>query len=243
MSESPQLSVVVPVCNEAENVEPLAREIDAALNDRDYEMIFIDDGSTDDTAINLLRLKAQLPRLRVLRHSFRSGQSAAVASGVRAARAPWVATLDGDGQNDPADIPRLLAARDDVENRGVQLFMGNRKASRKDTAFRKLQSNIANGVRSGLLGDGTPDTGCGIKLFSREVFVELPRFDHMHRFLPALFMRHGARVVSVPVSHRPRTRGTSKYGMLNRLWVGIVDIAGVMWLRRRYKPGLLVRED
>jgi len=243
MSQSPELSVVVPVCNEAENVEPLAREIDAALNDRDYEMIFIDDGSTDDTAIILLRLKAQLPRLRVLRHSFRSGQSAAVASGVRAARAPWVATLDGDGQNDPADIPRLLAARDDVENRGVQLFMGNRKASRKDTAFRKLQSNIANGVRSGLLGDGTPDTGCGIKLFSREVFVELPRFDHMHRFLPALFMRHGARVVSVPVSHRPRTRGASKYGMLNRLWVGIVDIAGVMWLRRRYKPGLLVRED
>jgi dolichol-phosphate mannosyltransferase len=243
MSQSPELSVVVPVCNEAENVEPLAREIDAALNDRDYEMIFIDDGSTDDTAIILLRLKAQLPRLRVLRHSFRSGQSAAVASGVRAARAPWVATLDGDGQNDPADIPRLLAARDEVENRGVQLFMGNRKASRKDTAFRKLQSNIANGVRSGLLGDGTPDTGCGIKLFTREVFVELPRFDHMHRFLPALFMRHGARVVSVPVSHRPRTRGTSKYGMLNRLWVGIVDIAGVMWLRRRYKPGLLVRED
>jgi glycosyltransferase involved in cell wall biosynthesis len=135
MSQSPELSVVVPVCNEAENVEPLAREIDAALNDRDYEMIFIDDGSTDDTAIILLRLKAQLPRLRVLRHSFRSGQSAAVASGVRAARAPWVATLDGDGQNDPADIPRLLAARDDVENRGVQLFMGNRKASRKDTAF------------------------------------------------------------------------------------------------------------
>ena len=243
MSQSPELSVVVPVCNEAENVEPLAREIDAALNDRDYEMIFIDDGSTDDTAIILLRLKAQLPRLRVLRHSFRSGQSAAVASGVRAARAPWVATLDGDGQNDPADIPRLLAARDEVENRGVQLFMGNRKASRKDTAFRKLQSNIANGVRSGLLGDGTPDTGCGIKLFTREVFVELPRFDHMHRFLPALFMRQGARVISIPVGHRARTRGKSKYGMLNRLWVGIVDIAGVMWLRRRYKPGLLVRED
>ena len=243
MSQSPQLSVVVPVCNEAENVEPLAREIDAALKDRDYEMIFIDDGSTDDTAIILLRLKSQLPHLRLLRHSFRSGQSAAVASGVRAARAPWVATLDGDGQNDPADIPKLIAARDDPANHGVQLFMGNRKASRKDTAFRKLQSNIANGVRSGLLGDGTPDTGCGIKIFSREVFVELPRFDHMHRFLPALFMRHGARVVSVPVSHRPRTRGTSKYGMLNRLWVGIVDIAGVMWLRRRYKAGLLVRED
>ena len=237
----PELSVVVPVCNEAENVEPLAREIHAAVGSRPYEMIFIDDGSTDETAAILQRLKAELPALRVLRHSFRSGQSAAVASGVRAARAPWVATLDGDGQNDPADIPRLIAARD--AQRGVQLFMGNRKASRKDTAFRKLQSSIANGVRSSLLGDGTPDTGCGIKLFERDVFIELPRFDHMHRFLPALFLRQGARVVSIPVSHRPRTRGTSKYGMLNRLWVGIVDIAGVMWLRRRYKPGLLVRED
>jgi len=242
MSE-PQISVVVPVCNEAENVEPLAREIQAALGHLPHEMIFIDDGSTDDTAVILRRLKAHLPALRVLRHSFRSGQSAAVASGVRAARAPWIATLDGDGQNDPADIPKLIAARDDAANQGVQLFMGNRKASRKDTAFRKLQSSIANGVRSSLLGDGTPDTGCGIKLFDRAVFIELPRFDHMHRFLPALFMRHGARVVSVPVSHRPRTRGTSKYGMLNRLWVGIVDIGGVMWLRRRYKAGLQVRED
>jgi len=206
-------------------------------------MIFVDDGSTDDTAANLRRLKHELPALRVLSHSFRSGQSAAVASGVRAARGGWVATLDGDGQNDPADIPKLIAARDEPANRGVQLFMGNRKASRKDTAFRKLQSSIANGVRSSLLGDQTPDTGCGIKLFARDLFLELPRFDHMHRFLPALFMRQGARVVSIPVSHRPRTRGTSKYGMLNRLWVGIVDIGGVMWLRRRYKPGLQVRED
>ena len=240
---SVDFSVVVPVCNEAENVEPLAREIDAALNNRAYEMIFVNDGSTDETAAILKKLKSSLPALRVLSHSFRSGQSAAVASGVRAARASWVATLDGDGQNDPADIPRLIEARDGPEGRGVQLIMGNRKASRKDTAFRKLQSSVANGVRSSLLGDGTPDTGCGIKLFSREVFMDLPRFDHMHRFLPALFQRHGARVVSVPVSHRPRTRGTSKYGMLNRLWVGIVDIGGVMWLRRRYKSGLLVRED
>jgi dolichol-phosphate mannosyltransferase len=240
---SVELSVVVPVCNEAENVEPLAREIDAALNTRAYEMIFVDDGSTDDTAAILVRLKSVLPALRVLRHSFRSGQSAAVASGVRAARAPWIATLDGDGQNDPADIPKLIAARDSSAGRGVHLFMGNRKASRQDSAFRKLQSNIANSVRSGLLGDATPDTGCGIKLFSRDLFMDLPRFDHMHRFLPALFLRHGARVISVPVNHRARTRGTSKYGMLNRLWVGIVDIAGVMWLRRRYKPGLLVRED
>jgi dolichol-phosphate mannosyltransferase len=238
-----EVSVVVPVCNEAENVEPLAREIDAALAGRDYEMIFIDDGSTDDTVGILTRLRASgLSRLRVLRHSFRSGQSAAVASGVRAARAAWVATLDGDGQNDPADIPKLLAAHAQIVNAGVMLFMGNR-TTRKDTAFRRLQSRIANSVRSSLLGDGTPDTGCGIKLFARETFLELPRFDHMHRFLPALFIRQGSRVISVPVNHRARTRGTSKYGMLNRLWVGIVDIFGVLWLRRRFKSGLLVREE
>lgn len=237
-----EVSVVVPVCNEEDNVEPLAREIAAALQGRAYEMIFIDDGSTDATATNLAKLRASLPALRVLHHSFRSGQSAAVVSGVRAARASWVATLDGDGQNDPADIPRLLAARDAPGNRGVELIMGNR-TTRKDTGFRRLQSRIANGVRGSLLGDGTPDTGCGIKLFSRETFMEMPRFDHMHRFLPALFQRQGARVMSEPVNHRPRMAGISKYGMLNRLWVGIVDIAGVMWLRRRYKPGLLVHED
>jgi dolichol-phosphate mannosyltransferase len=238
-----EFSVVVPVCNEAENIEPLAREIEAAMRGRAYEMIFVDDGSTDDTAVNLRRLKPSLPALRVLRHSFRSGQSAAVASGVRNARAPWIATLDGDGQNDPADIPKLIAARDLPENRSVHLVMGNRTASRKDTAYRRLQSRIANGVRSGLLGDGTPDTGCGIKIFVRDTFLDLPRFDHMHRFLPALFQRQGTRVISVPVSHRERTRGTSKYGMLNRLWVGIIDIMGVIWLRRRYKSGLLVREE
>jgi dolichol-phosphate mannosyltransferase len=235
------ISVVVPVCNEAENVEPLAREIDVAMRGRAYEMIFVDDGSTDDTAVNLLRLKPALPALRVLRHSFRSGQSAAVASGVKHAKAAWIATLDGDGQNDPADIPKLIAARD--EQRNVHLVMGDRSASRKDTAYRRLQSRIANGVRSSLLGDATPDTGCGIKVFRRDTFLELPRFDHMHRFLPALFQRQAARVISVPVSHRARTRGQSKYGMLNRLWVGIIDIVGVIWLRRRYKSGLLVREE
>jgi len=236
-----EYSVVVPVCNEAENVEPLAREIEVAMRGRSYEMIFVDDGSTDDTAVNLLRLKTPLPMLRVLRHSFRSGQSAAVASGVKNARGKWIATLDGDGQNDPADIPKLIAARD--KDRGVHLVMGDRSASRKDTAYRRLQSRVANGVRSGLLGDGTPDTGCGIKIFLRDTFLELPRFDHMHRFLPALFQRQGTRVISVPVSHRERTRGQSKYGMLNRLWVGIIDIMGVIWLRRRYKSGLLVREE
>jgi dolichol-phosphate mannosyltransferase len=238
-----ELSVVVPVCNEAENVAPLAREIAAALQGRDYEMLFVDDGSTDDTVAQLLRLRsAGLTTLRILRHSFRSGQSAAVATGVRAARGAWIATLDGDGQNDPADIPNLLAARDNPVNAGVLLFMGNR-TTRKDTGFRRMQSRIANGVRGWMLGDGTPDTGCGIKVFSRAAFLDLPYFDHMHRFMPALFQRRGNRVISVPVGHRPRERGVSKYGMFDRLWVGIVDIFGVMWLRRRYRPGLASSEE
>ena len=240
----PRLSVVVPVFNERDNIASLISEIVAGLQGGpEFEIIYVDDHSTDDGLEVLNSLKKEVRQLRVLRHATQSGQSTAIRNGVKAARADWVITLDGDGQNDPADIPKLIAARDDIANRGVQLLMGNRKASRKDSAFRKLQSSIANGVRGGLLGDDTPDTGCGIKLFSRDVFLELPRFDHMHRFLPALFQRQGASVISVPVGHRPRTRGTSKYGMLNRLWVGIVDIAGVMWLRRRYKSGLLVRED
>lgn len=237
------LSVVVPVCNEAENVAPLAREISAALQGWDYEMLFVDDGSTDATRAELQRLRSGgLTTLRILRHSFRSGQSAAVASGVRAARGAWIATLDGDGQNDPADIPRLLAARDDPANADVMLFMGNR-TTRKDTGFRRMQSRIANGVRGSMLGDGTPDTGCGIKVFSRAAFLDLPYFDHMHRFMPALFQRRGNRVISVPVGHRARERGVSKYGMFDRLWVGIVDIFGVMWLRRRYRPGLTSTEE
>jgi dolichol-phosphate mannosyltransferase len=239
---TPELSVVVPVCNEAENVGPLAREIATALAGRPFEILFVDDGSTDTTAAAVLAARVTIPEIRLLRHSFRSGQSAAVTTGVRHARADWVGTLDGDGQNDPGDLPRLFAARLISENATVSLFQGHR-TTRKDTGFRRLQSRIANGVRSSMLGDGTPDTGCGIKVMSRAVYMELPKFDHMHRFLPALFQRAGARVISVPVNHRPRARGTSKYGMLDRLWVGIVDIFGVMWLRRRYKPGLTVREE
>jgi dolichol-phosphate mannosyltransferase len=239
---TPELSVVVPVCNEAENVGPLAREIATALAGRPFEILFVDDGSTDTTAAAVLAARVTIPEIRLLRHSFRSGQSAAVTTGVRHARADWVGTLDGDGQNDPGDLPKLFAARLIPENATVSLFQGHR-TTRKDTGFRRLQSRIANGVRSSMLGDGTPDTGCGIKVMSRAVYMELPKFDHMHRFLPALFQRAGARVISVPVNHRPRARGTSKYGMLDRLWVGIVDIFGVMWLRRRYKPGLTVREE
>ena len=239
---SVELSVVVPVCNEAENVEPLAREIDAALRGRSYEMIFVDDGSTDETAANLLKLKGSLPALRVLRHSFRSGQSAAVASGVRAARASWIATLDGDGQNDPADIPKLIAARDSSAGRGVQLFMGNRRASRKDTAWRRLQSRIANGVRKAILSDGTRDTGCGLKAFPREVFLSMPYFDGLHRFLPALVRREGLDIAYVDVIDRPRHSGVSNYGFFDRLWIGIMDLAGVWWLIRRKKPTPAVTE-
>jgi len=242
MSDTLDISVVIPVCNEAENVGPLAQEIATALSGKSFEVLFVDDGSTDATASAVQAARASVPQVRLLRHSFRSGQSAAVTTGVRHARADWVGTLDGDGQNDPADLPKLLDARLKPENAGVSLFQGHR-TTRKDTGFRKFQSRIANGVRSKMLGDGTPDTGCGIKLLHRPAYLELPKFDHMHRFLPALFQRAGERVISVPVNHRPRSRGTSKYGMLDRLWVGIVDIFGVMWLRRRYKPGLTVREE
>ena len=232
-----EISVVIPVCNEVDNVAPLAREIVAALSGREFEIIFVDDGSTDGTAAAVRTLRKDVPQVRLLSHSFRSGQSAAVCSGVRHARAEWIATLDGDGQNDPADIPALYAERHTAE-----LVMGNR-TMRRDTWLRHVQSRVANGVRGALLGDGTPDTGCGIKVMQREAFMDLPRFDHMHRFLPALFLRAGCRVKSVPVRHRPRERGVSKYGLFDRLWVGIVDIFGVMWLRRRYKSGLQVKEE
>src|SRR5262245_54348800 len=215
------LSVVIPVCNEAQNVGPLASEIAAALaNRRPFEIIFVDDGSTDTTAQAVRDTRANgIPEIRLIRHSKRSGQSVAVCTGVRAARADWVATLDGDGQNDPADIPALLAALAKAERPDkLRLIMGNRKQSRKDTWLRRVSSQVANGVRGRMLRDGTPDTGCGIKLMHRATFLELPKFNHMHRFLPALYQRAGCEVISVPVRHRPRTQGKSKYGLNNRLW-------------------------
>jgi len=223
-------------------VAPLAREIHAALAPYGpSEIIFVDDGSTDGTVEALLAARARgVPELRVIRHECRSGQSAAMCTGVIAASAEWIVTLDGDGQNDPADIPRLLAARQ--QDGAVRLVTGNRIA-RRDSWLRRLSSRVANGVRGWMLSDHTPDTGCGIKLLHRGTFLELPRFDHMHRFLPALFQRAGARIVSVPVAHRPRTRGTSKYGLHNRLWVGIVDLFGVMWLIRRKTPRNSPREE
>jgi dolichol-phosphate mannosyltransferase len=228
-----ELSVVVPVHNEAENAAPLLAEIGAALDGVvDYEVLFVDDGSTDETPRRLAEATRSFPRLRVLRHARRCGQSAAIRTGVQAARAPWVATLDGDGQNDPADVPRLLElVRSDRPQR-TELIIGQR-VMRHDSFVRRASSRIANGVRARLLRDATADTGCGLKLFPRDAFLALPFFDHMHRFLPALFLRRGARVRSVPVRHRPRRSGRSHYGVGNRLWIGIIDLFGVLWLLRR----------
>jgi dolichol-phosphate mannosyltransferase len=231
-----RLSVVVPVKNEQDNVEPLVREIAAALSgNTTFEILYINDGSTDATQARLEALKTEFPMLRVIRHRASCGQSRAVTTGVAAAHYEWIATLDGDGQNDPADIPALLARlADPAQPANLELLAGWR-ARRNDTFLRRISSKVANGVRSRMLKDNTPDTGCGLKVFARETFLQLPNFDHMHRFLPALVMRNGGAVVSVPVHHRARERGTSKYGVHNRLWVGIVDLFGVAWLQRRVR--------
>jgi dolichol-phosphate mannosyltransferase len=230
----PELSVVVPVFNERDNIPPLLAEIAAALRGKaDFEIVYVDDDSSDDSRAVLAAQKASYPELRVLHHVSRSGQSTAVWNGVRAARGSWIATLDGDGQNDPADIPKLLEARANAAPE-IKLFAGWR-TTRRDSFNKRISSRIANAVRSRMLKDATPDTGCGLKLFERETFLRLPYFDHMHRYLPALVRRAGYASQSVPVGHRPRTAGTSKYGMLDRLWVGLADLRGVAWLMRRAK--------
>ncbi len=228
------LSIVVPVRNEAENILPLLAEIHAALeNQGEFEVVYVDDGSGDATPQRLAEAMTRYPRLRVLAHRLSCGQSAALMTGMRAARGEWVVTLDGDGQNDPADIQKLLAARDAAGRpENLQLIAGYRR-NRRDNWLKRISSRIANGVRSRLLGDATPDTGCGLKLMARAAYLELPYFDHMHRFLPALVQRNGGATICVDVNHRPRTRGRSNYGLFDRLWVGIVDLFGVMWLRRR----------
>ena len=238
-----ELSVVIPVRNEAPNIAPLVREIAAALEGRlDYEIIYVDDGSRDETAAAVRALAREVPRLRLLRHRRSFGQSTAIRTGVKAARAPWIATLDGDGQNDPADIPKLWDMARAAASEPPLLIAGHR-ARRRDSTVKRLSSRIANWVRRGLLGDGTPDTGCGLKLFPRALYLELPFFDHNHRFLPALVRQAGGRVVSVPVNHRPRERGRSNYGTLDRLFVGIVDLFGVMWLMRRAKNAEIIPDD
>ena len=242
-AERPLVSVVVPVRNEAANIAPLIAEIRAALAGIDHEIVYVDDGSTDGTDSCLRRETGRrdaTPLLTVLRHRTGCGQSAAIITGVRAASGTWIATLDGDGQNDPADIPALLA-RAQAEP-GLVLLAGHR-TRRQDSRTKKLASHAANAIRARLLGDATPDTGCGLKVFRRAAFLELPAFDHMHRYLPALFIRAGGRVVSLPVGHRPRTRGASKYGTLDRLWVGIFDLVGVAWLQRRWKRPVVERHE
>ncbi|WP_447938298.1 glycosyltransferase family 2 protein [Pseudoxanthomonas mexicana] len=226
------LSIVIPVFNERGNIGPLVHEVVQHLRGRvPFDIVCVDDQSDDDTRDVLTALKAEVPELRVLVHQRRSGQSTAIRTGVKHALSPWIATLDGDGQNDPADIPKLLAARDEGDAQ-TRLYAGWR-VDRKDTASKRWASRWANGIRQRLLRDDTPDTGCGIKLFERAAFLDLPYFDHMHRYLPALMQRAGWKTVSVPVSHRPRGSGQSKYTNLGRALVGIKDLMGVSWLIQR----------
>lgn len=231
----PLLSVVVPVRNEADNVLPLIEEIHAALEGGPaFEVVYVDDGSDDGTAQRLAEACRRFPAVRVLSHRESCGQSAAIRTGAEAARGTWIVTLDGDGQNDPADIPSLLRLALEAEDSGPDLVAGIR-AERRDSWLRRFASRAANRVRQWLLKDNVSDTGCGLKVIRRSTYLRLPYFDHMHRFLPALVLREGGRIETVTVSHRPRIAGESKYGLHNRLWVGLVDLLGVMWLMARLK--------
>ena len=229
------VSIVVPVRNEAENILPLIEEITAALDGRhDYEIIYVNDGSTDATAERLAEAVKRWPDVRQIKHTVSTGQSAAVRSGVRAARGAIVATLDGDGQNDPVFLLELIGA---IEKGGARIGLAaGQRVGRKDTGFKKLQSRAANAIRNAILHDGTRDTGCGLKAFRREVFLVLPYFDGLHRFLPALVRREGYEIAYVDVIDRPRRSGVSNYGFFDRLWIGILDLFGVWWLLRRKKP-------
>lgn len=230
-----KLSVVIPVHNEAANIEPLIEELIETLNGKfDYEMIYVDDASTDNTPDQLKKMLKTHPRLRVITHRVCCGQSTAIFTGIQKASSPLIATLDGDMQNDPRNIPLLVDMYLRHSEEGEVMITGFR-AKRHDTLWRKVSSRIANTVRQGILKDSTMDTGCGIKVFSRSFFLTLPYFDHMHRFLPALSKRAGAMVLSVPVNHRPRHHGVSNYGTLDRLMAGVVDLAGVFWLIKRFK--------
>jgi glycosyltransferase involved in cell wall biosynthesis len=234
-SDTIAVSIVVPVRNEADNIAPLIAEITTALDARwNYEIIYVNDGSTDATAERLESVMKERKNLRQLRHAISTGQSAAVRSGVRAARGAIVATLDGDGQNNPAFLPALISA---IEEGGERTGLAaGQRMGRKDTGFKKIQSRIANTVRKTILRDGTRDTGCGLKAFRRDLFLALPYFDGLHRFLPALVSREGYGIVYVDVIDRPRHSGVSNYGFFDRLWIGIMDLAGVWWLIRRKKP-------
>jgi glycosyltransferase involved in cell wall biosynthesis len=236
---APFISVVVPVKDEAGNVGPLAREIATALTGEAHEILFVDDGSSDGTAQALSALKAELPQLRVLRHGKNLGQSRGIRTGVQAARGQIIVTLDGDGQNDPADIPILLAR---LAAEPELAMVSGVRVKRQDSASRRLASRLGNGFRSALLGDGATDTGCGLKAFRRQAFLDLPYFDHLHRFLIAMIQREGGHVAYVPVNHRPRLTGASKYTNFGRLLVSVQDLLGVRWLQRRHRGPADIRE-
>lgn len=235
MNAVPELAVVVPVKNEADNILPLVTEIHAALDGVvEFEIIYVDDGSTDSTLAKLAETRVKFPRLRFLRHKASCGQSQAIATAVKHAAAPLIAMLDGDGQNDPADIPSMLARwKSEPDATRDKLLIAGWRANRKDTSSRRWASKAANAIRAWALKDNTPDTGCGSKMFSRALFLDLPRFDHMHRYLPALTIRAGGTVESVVVNHRPRGAGASNYSNFRRALVGVPDLLGVMWLMRR----------
>jgi len=245
-ANNPAVAVVVPVRNEAGNIAALIKEIAAALDGQwKFEVIYVNDGSIDETEAELKRLMAQYPWLRRVRHKQSCGQSAAVRSGVTAARAALIVTLDGDGQNDPGFIPAMLRVLEAGAPRiGLQIgLVAGQRVGRKASGFKKFQSRVANAVRGAVLRDGTRDTGCGLKAFRRDVFLALPYFDGLHRFLPALVKREGYEIGYVDVVDRPRGAGVSNYGMWDRLWVGILDLAGVWWLIRRKKRVPEIVED
>lgn len=238
MANSLEFSIVVPLHNEAGNVTRLIEEIARALDGRAFEMVFVDDASSDDTRAVLVELKSRFPMLRVVAHRKNAGQSRAIRSGVLAARAPVIGTLDGDGQNDPADLPDLYRALTRADAPGDLKMVMGRRASRKDTAWKRFGSRFANNIRMRLLNDDCDDSGCGIKAFYRDTYVSLPYFDHMHRYMPALFRAEGYKVEYRDVNHRPRATGTSNYTNFGRLGDALSDLRGVMWLiRRRRNPG------
>jgi glycosyltransferase involved in cell wall biosynthesis len=235
---APAYSIVVPVFNEEGAAAPLAREIAAAFAGTDYEMLFVDDASRDATVASLIAEKGALPRLRVLRHEKNAGQSRAVRTGVMAARGDIIVTLDGDGQNDPGDAPRL--ARRLADGPATLGLVGGRRTKRQDSAAKRIASSLGNAIRKRLLNDHADDTGCGLKAFRREVFLRLPYFDHLHRYLPAMVQREGFDTVFEDVAHRPRISGVSKYNNIGRAMVSVSDILGVLWLgRRAASPGAL----
>lgn len=239
----PDLSVVIPVQNEEENIRLLIDEVRQSLDGvLDYELIYVNDGSTDSTLEILEDYRSGFPLLRIFSHQTGAGQSTAVRTGIIHAKSPVIATLDGDGQNDPADIPALYQALIANADTGVVLVNGYRK-ERKDTFIKRISSKLANGIRGWLLDDDTPDTGCGLKVFSRQAYLEIPFFDHLHRFLPAMMINGGGKVMSVEVNHRERQLGSSHYGFFDRLWVGIFDLMGVIWLKSRTTHPVVTEDD